>query len=76
MNSIFMYVLSRLERAWIEQTLKTHFGQNVFGVFGTTFAPMVRQVLAIILLAAGSKSLLSMAGVESVEPREVSEAFC
>jgi predicted acyltransferase len=49
-NSIAMYVLSHLWRHWIEETLKTHLGQNIFHIFGERYHEMVQQAAVFAVL--------------------------
>jgi heparan-alpha-glucosaminide N-acetyltransferase len=49
MNSIAIYVMGMLLRGWTSRTLQTHFGEDVFTVFGAANAPFV-QATAVGLL--------------------------
>jgi predicted acyltransferase len=50
MNSIVIYCLSELLSPWFAATLKTHFGQKVFNVFGESYAPITESVLVLLVL--------------------------
>lgn len=50
MNSIAFYVLNALCKGWIAGTLKTHFGENVFAIFGTNLEPVTTQFLLLLIL--------------------------
>lgn len=54
MNSIAMYCLSHLIDEFISGTLTTHFGTEVFKVFGEVYEPIVRgtAVVAVLWLIA------------------------
>jgi predicted acyltransferase len=45
MNSIAIYVMGMLLRPWTARTLRTHFGQDLFSMFGETYAPLVQMNL-------------------------------
>jgi len=47
MNSIAIYCMSQLSRGWIRQTLKTHFGQNIFT---GTYGPIVESIAILLVL--------------------------
>jgi len=42
MNSIAAYCIAHLWEGFISNSFKTHFGPNVFKIFGDTFAPMAQ----------------------------------
>ena len=48
MNSIVLYLCSQLLPEWTAQTLRTHFGQNVFAMFGTASVPLVEANLVML----------------------------
>ena len=50
MNSIVIYCLSELLAPWIAATLKTHFGQHLFDVFGQNYAPITESVFVLLVL--------------------------
>lgn len=45
MNSIAIYSMGMLLKPWVRDTLKTHFGPDVFLVFGQLNEPMVRSTV-------------------------------
>ncbi len=47
MNSIAMYCMSQLMKPWLRETLKRHFGQNIFD---GTFGPIVEAVAVLLAL--------------------------
>ena len=47
MNSIAIYCLAHLIDGFIISSLKTHLGQNVFKMFGDTFAPLVQGTMVL-----------------------------
>ena len=50
MNSIVIYCLSELLAPWIAATLKTHFGQHLFDLFGQNYAPITESVFVLLVL--------------------------
>jgi heparan-alpha-glucosaminide N-acetyltransferase len=50
MNSIALYCMSQLLKPFIRERLKMHLGQNVFDLFGATYAPMVEMTCILLLL--------------------------
>lgn len=55
MNSIAMYVGAQLLKPWISQTLKTHFGQDLYAaigekIFRVNCGPVVEQALILFVL--------------------------
>lgn len=50
MNSIALYCMSMLMKPWIRERLKLHLGQDIFTVFGKTFAPMVEMASILVVL--------------------------
>lgn len=44
MNSIAVYMMGQLLRGWTAGRLKVHFGQSIFEVFGSDYAPMVNDI--------------------------------
>ena len=50
MNSIVVYLMHYLCDDWIQATLTTHFGEQIFGVFGEPFAPLVARVLVLLVM--------------------------
>jgi heparan-alpha-glucosaminide N-acetyltransferase len=45
MNSIAIYCMSQLLKPWTSRTLRTHFGQSLFDVFGEANQPIVQSTL-------------------------------
>jgi heparan-alpha-glucosaminide N-acetyltransferase len=50
MNSIALYCMSMLMKPWIRDRLRLHLGQDVFTVFGSTFAPMLEMASILCVL--------------------------
>lgn len=50
MNSIALYCMSMLMKPFVRDRLKLHIGQNIFEVFGKTYAPMVEMTSILIVL--------------------------
>ncbi|MBI2825587.1 MAG: DUF5009 domain-containing protein [Planctomycetia bacterium] len=50
MNSIAMYVMANMLDGWVSNRLKTHFGQDIYNVFGETYAPIVGHVAVLFVL--------------------------
>ncbi len=50
MNSIALYCMSMLLKPFVRDRLKLHVSQNIFDVFGKTYAPMVEMALVLIVL--------------------------
>ena len=51
MNSIAAYCISMLLKSWVRETVRRHFGQEVYDIpFGKPYAPMVEA--AVFLLFA------------------------
>ncbi|MFO0900921.1 MAG: hypothetical protein U0836_26120 [Pirellulales bacterium] len=50
MNSIVVYLMHYLCDDWIQATLTTHFGEQIFGVFGAAYAPMVARALVLFVM--------------------------
>jgi len=50
MNSIAMYCMAHLFDRFIRDTLKIHFGQHVFNLFGTSYAPIVQRAATLLIL--------------------------
>lgn len=50
MNSIAMYCLEHLSVGFVSRTLKIHFGQPVFNVFGPAFAPLTEGIAVLLVL--------------------------
>lgn len=48
MNSLAIYMMDQLLRPWMEKTLKTHFGPNVFDILGEPYYPIVQQTLILV----------------------------
>ena len=44
-NSIAVYLMSQMLKPWVGRTLQTHFGHELFLVFGETWEPFVRSNL-------------------------------
>ncbi len=54
MNSIAFYVINALSKNWITKTIQTHFGQDIYQIFGTSIEPVtigVIQLLSLLLIA-------------------------
>jgi len=49
-NSIAAYCMSHLFGDFIQETLSTHLGKNVFMVFGEAYAPVVHGALTLLVL--------------------------
>lgn len=49
MNSITMYCMANLTRGFFTDSLRTHFGQAVFRLFGEPFEGMMRSVLVLLI---------------------------
>jgi predicted acyltransferase len=47
MNSIAMYCMAQLSKGWVKQTLKIHFGQNIY--LGT-YGPIVESISILLVL--------------------------
>lgn len=45
MNSIAIYSMGMLLKGWVRETLKTHFGADIFLMLGPLYEPMVRFTL-------------------------------
>jgi predicted acyltransferase len=45
MNSIAIYTMGMLLRSWTAKTLQTHFGADLFKIFGAASAPIVQATL-------------------------------
>ena len=54
MNSIAMYCMAQLMKGWVRDTLKTHFGQDIFsgpaGSFLGTYGPIVDAAAILLIL--------------------------
>jgi heparan-alpha-glucosaminide N-acetyltransferase len=50
MNSIAVYIVASLLRPWIAQTLQTHFGSQLFDVFGHDYSPIGESVLVLAVI--------------------------
>jgi len=51
MNSIAIYVMSKMLDGWISGRLKTHFGQDLYTrYFGATYEPIVEHVLVLFAM--------------------------
>jgi heparan-alpha-glucosaminide N-acetyltransferase len=50
MNSIALYCMSMLMKPFVRDRLKTHISQDVFDVFGRTYAPMVEMASILLVL--------------------------
>jgi heparan-alpha-glucosaminide N-acetyltransferase len=50
MNSIALYCMSMLMKPWIRDRLKLHTRQDLFDVFGKTYAPMVEMTCVLVVL--------------------------
>ena len=50
MNSIALYCMSMLMKPFVRERLKLHIAQNMFDVFGKTYAPMVEMGSILIVL--------------------------
>ena len=52
MNSIAIYVLDKLTRAWLVKRLMVHLGSGIFTLYGlvdTAFAPLVQSVMVMAI---------------------------
>ncbi|MBA3441685.1 MAG: DUF5009 domain-containing protein [Pyrinomonadaceae bacterium] len=50
MNSIAMYVIVHVATEYIINSLKIHFGQGVFELFGEPFAPIIVGAVALLIM--------------------------
>jgi len=50
MNSIVVYLMHYLCDDWIQATLTTHFGEQLFSIFGATYAPMTARALVLLVM--------------------------
>jgi heparan-alpha-glucosaminide N-acetyltransferase len=50
MNSIALYCMSMLLKPFVRERLKIHAGQNLFEIFGKTYAPMVEMSCFLLIL--------------------------
>jgi predicted acyltransferase len=50
MNSIAAYCLSHLVEEFLADSLRTHFGREIFNLFGSAYAPFVRGMAVLALL--------------------------
>jgi len=50
MNSIAIYGMSHLLTGWIRQTYKTHLGQEIFGILGEQYAPLVQDTATLLAM--------------------------
>ncbi len=50
MNSIAIYIMTWLFKGWIRETYKTHFGQDIFNIFGEPYAAVVQNVATLLAL--------------------------
>lgn len=48
-NPITLYCLWQLSGGWMRSQFKTHFGQNVFGLLGPAFTPMLERGVTLAL---------------------------
>lgn len=49
MNSIAIYCMSMLLKPWVRESMRRHFGRDVYDVFGMVYAPMVEAGLFLLL---------------------------
>ncbi len=50
MNSITTYVLAELSKGWFYETIKTHFGEGIFGLLGPDYEPFLAQVFILLAI--------------------------
>lgn len=50
MNSITIYVMTWLTSGWIVNTIRTHFGADVFNLFGEAYESMFRRSAALLVM--------------------------
>jgi len=49
MNSIALYLMSQLLKNWTGEILQRHFAQNLFNIFGESYAPLLRANLILLM---------------------------